>query len=592
MLVVMDAARKVVMRTEAEGLKIRDISWVGDQAVLINYSKTTSIDGFTTDKAELSTVIVMPIDGHPLWQIFGHDHDITGGVWGQYGTAQRDGHWYGYFGAVAFNKMGMLPTGAVQPNLYEVDMTTGQNRLVAQRSDDPDERVLWQIDGTGQIAASLTTSRANGTWHIQNASHRWLASGKVSDGRVGLAGLSADGANVIYYSSEDSENAVHWYVVPLAGGTPKPYLDGKDIKSLLHGPGNTIIGYRENGANDDLHFFDPVQDKLYHDSKRAFPGERVSLEGTNDAFSRLIIETEGPQDPGSWYLVDMASQNAYLLGASYVLADESVGPMRMVPYTAADGLKMEGVLTLPPPSVMPSDAAKNLPAVIIPHGGPTAHDVAGFDWMAQAFASRGYAVFQPNFRGSSGYGLAFERAGNGEWGRKMQTDISDGLAELVHLGLVDPKRVCIVGASYGGYAALAGVSLQQGIYRCAAAYAGLSDLYRWVDNMRYESGAEPMLMRVLKREIGKGYDLRAVSPIRFADKVSVPVLLIHGKDDTVVEFAQSSRMVDALRDAHKSVEFVTLAGEDHWLSRSETRSAMLQASVDFVVKYNPPNPVK
>src|SRR6202007_2715282 len=120
--------------------------------------------------------------------------------------------------------------------------------------------------------------------------------------------------------------------------------------------------------------------------------------------------------------------------------------------------------------------AKGLPLVVMPHGGPEAHDRPGFDWWAQAFASRGYAVFQPNFRGSDGSGDAFRDAGFGQWGRKMQTDISDGVAELARRGIVDPKLVCIVGASYGGYAALAGVTLQHGLYRCAVSYAGVANM--------------------------------------------------------------------------------------------------------------------
>jgi dipeptidyl aminopeptidase/acylaminoacyl peptidase len=136
---------------------------------------------------------------------------------------------------------------------------------------------------------------------------------------------------------------------------------------------------------------------------------------------------------------------------------EQVGPISTVAYTAADGLELDGILTLPP-----GREAKDLPLVMLPHGGPHAYDEVAFDWWAQAFASRGYAVFQPNFRGSTNRDDAFVRAGYGEWGRKMQSDISDGLQALADKGIVDPKRACIVGASYGGYAALAGVTLQQG----------------------------------------------------------------------------------------------------------------------------------
>lgn len=159
-------------------------------------------------------------------------------------------------------------------------------------------------------------------------------------------------------------------------------------------------------------------------------------------------------------------------------------------------------------------------------------------------------------------------------------------------GVVDPARVCIMGASYGGYAALAGVTIQQGIYRCAASYAGVGDINAWVDNHDVASDGDPLVMRRLRQEVGDGQDMKAVSPIRFASKVTVPVLLIHGKDDTVVDFSQSSRMASALHDAGKTVQMVALPGEDHWLSNSETRLSMLQAALDFVMKYNPPDGVK
>jgi dipeptidyl aminopeptidase/acylaminoacyl peptidase len=227
---------------------------------------------------------------------------------------------------------------------------------------------------------------------------------------------------------------------------------------------------------------------------------------------------------------------------------------------------------------------------MLPHGGPAARDYPVFDWWAQAFASRGYAVFQPNFRGSTELGAAFRLAGRGEWGRKMQSDLSDGMTALAKAGIVDPHRACIVGASYGGYAALAGVSLQRGLYRCAVAVAGIGDVAKLTQNDIRESGGNPIVSRWLRVEIGRGRDLKAISPINFVDRITAPVLLIHGLDDTVVGFDQSRDMAAALRRAGKSVELIKLAGEDHWLSKSETRLTMLKASVGFVEKHNPPDP--
>src|SRR5690606_13015279 len=265
-----------------------------------------------------------------------------------------------------------------------------------------------------------------------------------------------------------------------------------------------------------------------------------------------------------------------------LIGEELVGPVSAFEYTAADGLEMDGVLTLPP-GLEPA----TLPLVVMPHGGPRLHDEVEIDWWAQAFASRGYAVFQPNFRGSSNRDSAFVRAGNGEWGRKMQTDISDGGAALAAQGTVDPARDCIVGASYGGYSALAGVTLQQGLYRCAVAVAPVSDLGMMYRTDRTESGGSAVVTRSLLEQLGPRSGFDAVSPRRFAAQADAPILLIHGRDDIVVPFEQSARMADALKDAGRPHRLVELRAEDHWLSRAETRLLMLEEAVAFVQQHNP-----
>jgi dipeptidyl aminopeptidase/acylaminoacyl peptidase len=283
----------------------------------------------------------------------------------------------------------------------------------------------------------------------------------------------------------------------------------------------------------------------------------------------------------------MKDARAIPVGKVYDGIDESMETKRIT-YAAADGFKIPAYLTLPagrPPT--------KLPLIVFPHGGPAARDTADFGWWAQAMASRGYAVLQPQFRGSA-LDRQFVAAGFGEWGRKMQTDLSDGVRYLEKEGTIDPKRVCIVGGSYGGYAALAGVTLDPGIYRCAVSVAGISDLKRFLEwvNSRDRVGAH-ISQRYWDRFMGvenyKDLNLDAISPIKHIDAVTVPVLLIHGRDDTVVPFEQSDVMLSALKKAGKSVELVTLKKEDHWLSRGETRLQMLTSSVAFLEANNPPN---
>ena len=591
-LLVLDAQQKLVTQADVGSAKIRAIDWAGDQSVLVRSTATVTLDNdFTVNRAELSSVLVVPLGGAKPWRVFAANADaITGGVFGMYGIQQRGGRWYGYFAGLTLPDV-QTSIGADRStwstDLYEVDLQSQIAKPITRHLDIGGTYRDWLVDQTGTVGATLETANRFGTWRLYNGHHIAVATGTDPTGRIHLVAFTPDGNGVIYGLRDAKDGQDRWFSVPLAGGTPQPFLDHETIDATFEDHGHRLIGYSHDDAQGGTHFFDPHQDKVAQAIGRAFPGERLTLVGYNDAFDRLLIKTEGPGDPITWGLVDLHTGQTAMLGQAYPMDAGDVGATRMVAYTAADGLKMDGVLTMPP-----GGATRNLPAVILPHGGPTAHDHLGFDWLAQAFASRGYAVFQPNFRGSTGYGTAFETAGDGEWGRKMQSDLSDGLGELVHQGIVDPKRVCIVGASYGGYAALAGVTLQQGVYACAVSVAGLSDLGRMVSDDIADSGRDEMLMRNLKSMIGSGHDLKAISPITHAVNVAVPVMLIHGKDDTVVPFSQSTNMADALRHAGKAVEFVTLPGEDHWLSKSETRLMMLEAAVGFVTKHNPPDPAK
>jgi dipeptidyl aminopeptidase/acylaminoacyl peptidase len=286
----------------------------------------------------------------------------------------------------------------------------------------------------------------------------------------------------------------------------------------------------------------------------------------------------------AYALYDWYTHQATILDPVYqgVTAPAEIKP---ISYSAADGLKIPGFLTLPP-----GTAGKNLPLIVFPHGGPAAADMLDFDWWAQAMAAQGYAVLQPNFRGSA-LDTRFIEAGFGEWGRKMQTDLSDGVRYLASQGIIDPKRVCIVGASYGGYAALAGVTLDPGVYRCAVSVAGISDMRRFREWVRGVGWGRDL--RYWDRFIGTSDKndpaLLAISPIEHVSAVTAPVLLIHGRDDTVVPFEQSDVMESALKRAGKKVELVTMKHEDHWLSHSETRLQMLEACVKFLKENNPPD---
>jgi dipeptidyl aminopeptidase/acylaminoacyl peptidase len=334
-------------------------------------------------------------------------------------------------------------------------------------------------------------------------------------------------------------------------------------------------------------FFDPSSEDRWESIVGQFPGERVEYVSSSADFSKVVILLEGARHGYRYLLVDFDQHRADGIGEVYrgITAPFQV---RRLTYEAADGLKIPAYLTLPA-----GKPEKNLPLIVLPHGGPAVRDTAEFDWWSQALADQGYAVLRPNYRGST-VTRGFLEAGFGQWGRKMQTDLSDGVRYLVKNGIADPARVCIVGGSYGGYAALAGVTLDPAVYRCAVSVAGISDLARmlkWEDDNR--GVGDRRTLRYWDRFWGvsgpKDPALDAISPIKHIDAVHVPVLLIHGRDDTVVPFDQSQVMFDALRRAGKDVQLVTLKHEDHRLSRSETRLQMLQATVAFLRAHNPPD---
>jgi len=334
-------------------------------------------------------------------------------------------------------------------------------------------------------------------------------------------------------------------------------------------------------------FFEAAMQAHWDAIVRAFAGDHVRFVSASADFKKILVQVDGPKFGDQYQLVDLASHQALPVGAVYEGIAEPL-EMRRIDYPASDQLQIRAYLTLPRGRI-----ARSLPLVVLVHGGPAARDEAHFDWWSQALADQGYAVLQSNYRGST-VSARFMAAGFGELGRKMQTDLSDGVRYLVKEGIADPARVCIVGASYGGYAALAGATLDSGVYRCAVSVAGVSDLgalLKWVDEKHLDetSRAQRFWDRFIGATGPKDPVLDLISPIKHAQAATAPVLLIHGKDDTVVPYDQSDDMADALRHAGKTVEFVKLKHEDHWLSRGETRLQMLQATVAFLRKYNPPD---
>jgi len=301
--------------------------------------------------------------------------------------------------------------------------------------------------------------------------------------------------------------------------------------------------------------------------------------------SRMVVHLGGSNDPGRYYVYDQSDGAMKLFAqTNEQLKPRQLTPTRYTKYKTRDGLEIPAYLTLPA-----GRPAKNLPLVILPHGGPyDVRDDGTYDVEVQFFANRGYAVLQPQYRGSGGYGKAFYEKGEGQWGRAMQDDLDDGMDWLAKEGTIDPKRVCLVGSSYGGYAALWGAVRNPERYRCAASFAGISDLKR---QLKYQ--IEFKISKRYRKDWRKTvqgdetFDLTTVSPLFAIDKLKVPLLIVHGDDEQRVPYKQSKLYADALAKAGKPFEFITLKGEGHGFSSDANQQLWLDKLDAFLTKYNP-----
>lgn len=400
---------------------------------------------------------------------------------------------------------------------------------------------------------------------------------------MSLIGFSADRGSVLI--SEDN----HLRFVDLETGERSglDFLYGSDsVARTILDSDDVIQGVVYEGFKPSYTFVDETVNERFGEIVAEHTNRSVRLCGSSSDWKRILVYADGNGTSGDYLLYTEGESPRLIAKARPNIASEDVHPIIEYEVSVRDGMTIPTLLTIPRSKI---DAPSNLPAVMLPHGGPAVHDTLGFDWLAQALANRGYLVIQPQYRGSTGFGLAHKKAGRGEWGKKMQDDLTDCIENLVKRGAIDPDRIAIVGASYGGYAALAGAAFTPELYRCAVSINGVSDLPRMLDDERFKHGTSSWVAdywtdSMIGGEGGKKA-LREVSPVFSAEKVEAPVLLIHGKEDSVVPFDQAKAMQKALKKARKKVEFEKLNGEDHHLTRPQTRIQCLTTLVSFLGKH-------
>ncbi len=574
----------VIGGVRAGDTKVRGLDWIGSDRVLLTTTATQSGAALGIRRQELADAQIYHI---PTREVRNLLTGLDGGFFTKL-TGSTIIRGTGDDAAVYTRVVPLRPPARAY--LYRIDPETGRGQQVEDGEPDTGGYVL---NAAGEAVARTRYEVRSSTWSLQAKRGGfwrtvWETTAPIDT--PSLAGLGRTEQTVVIYAApEDGEAGL--YEVDLESGswTSLPFAFDPDF-TVSHPTSGLLAGAGViTDEGQDYEFLDARMAVIWRAIDNAYPGLVVTLRSWSDDLSRIVIFTNGSGDSGTYHLIDLEAGSAQVIGYAYPdLNADLVGDVRVVRYEASDGMEIPGYLTLPPGVTEP----RGLPLVVLPHGGPAARDVMGFDWWAQGLASRGYAVLQPNFRGSAGLGDDHLEAGYGEWGLRMQTDLSDGVRHLAAEGIIDPQRVCIVGASYGGYAALAGPTLDPGVYRCAVSVAGVSDLRTMVQWSASQAGRrDSPVVRYWNRFMGaerlgdRSLDDR--SPAFRAAEADAPILLLHGWDDTVVPYDQSRIMAEALEQAGRPYELIRLDGEDHWLSRAETRQRMLNETVRFLETHNP-----
>lgn len=365
------------------------------------------------------------------------------------------------------------------------------------------------------------------------------------------------------------------------------YEDGKyDISSISYSrKRKKLLSVYCMGHKDPVrHYFDEEERQLRQRFRELFPGRRFGVADTDKEEENYLIYVGGDRTRGAYYLYNKERDTArHIADLAPWLREEEMNEMLPVTYTTRDGLPVEAYLTLP--AHLTLGEARGLPVVVNPHGGPWSRDSWGYSSVVQFLANRGYAVFQMNFRGSTGYGRRFLEAGYKQWGLKMQDDITDGVEWLIGQGVADPERVAIFGGSYGGYAVLAGLAFTPQLYACGVDYVGVSNLLTFMQtippywrpllDMMHEQVGDPEKDRE---------QLAATSPALHADRITAPLFIAQGANDPRVNKAESDQMVEALRRRGVTVEYMVKENEGHGFQNEENRIDFYRAMERFLRK--------
>jgi dipeptidyl aminopeptidase/acylaminoacyl peptidase len=472
-------------------------------------------------------------------------------------------------------------------DLYELSISTGEKKLLRKNTE---EIAAWQFDDTGTLRLAVRTTKSGDTeiLRVDADGFKPIYSCTVLE-NCGAVDFDAGGKNVYLATNKGALDLTELQSMDLSTGATtkiesdpdnKVDINNAEISHLDH----HILFTEYEGDMFRRYFKDPAfeADAKWLQSK--LPGLEVGFGARSNDENIWIVNGHSDTEPGVVYVWNRKGKT---LAMQYRVRDEipreSLAQRKPYHYKSSDGLDIPAYLTLPK-----GLEAKNLPLVVYPHGGPWGRDSFGYDTNAQFLANRGYAVLQPNFRASTGYGKKFLNAGNGQWGRKMQDDITWGVKALIASGVVDAKRVGISGGSYGGYATLAGVAFTPAVYAAAVAYVAPSNLITLLDAIPpyWEAGRKQMYTRMADPTTPEGKALLiAESPLTQAKAIVTPLLVVQGKNDPRVNVRESDQIVAAVRDNGKPVQYIVAPDEGHGFARPINTLAYVTAMEGFFSQY-------
>ena len=482
------------------------------------------------------------------------------------GLNDRDAHWH---------------------DLYELHISSGEKTLLRRNTE---QIASWDFDNAGELRLAERTNGVGDTevLRVDSEGFKQIYSCSVLES-CGVAGFDAGNHSAYLVTNKGALDLVELESLdPATGSTAKVESDPEnrvDLRDVtLSEVDYRLLFTTYEDSRPRRYFRDAAFEREYRWVTTQLPGKEINFGSHSQDENLWMLTAYSDTDPGTTYLWD---RRAKTLTLQYLIREELkreyLSARQPYLFTSSDGLAIPGYLTLP--KGLP---AKNLPLVVWPHGGPWARDTYGYDRFAQFLANRGYAVLQPNFRASTGYGKRFLNAGNGEWGRKMQDDLTWGVKALVQAGTVDARRVGIGGGSYGGYATLAGVAFTPTVYAAAVAYVPPSNLITLLDAIPpyWEAGRRQLYARMADPTTPAGKALLiAESPLTRAQDIITPLLVVQGRNDPRVNIRESNQIVAAVRDHGKPVEYLVAPDEGHGFQRPINNLAMVTAMEAFYAHY-------